>query len=108
MNLHQNHIFFCIFQEKCEDDILKLKLECEQKIIELIRKEESAISKKDFDILKLKTEMDFKVKVRMNFMYIYLHILFFCSIFLIILFLNIVSSFHRIIDFFLCFVFLGI
>ena len=97
-----------MIQEKCEDDILKLKLDCEQKIIELIRKEESAISKKDFDILKLKTEMDLKVKVRKNIMYIYLHILFFVSfhsIFLLVLFLVIESSFHRIINFFLCFVF---
>ena len=63
-------IFILIFQEKCEDDLLKLKFESEQKITELVRKEESAISKKDLDILRLKTEMDLKVKVHKKFMFI--------------------------------------
>ena len=58
------------------DDLLKLQLECDQKLSELIRKEESAILRKEMEILKLNTEMDIRIKVlNFNFQHVLLYLL---------------------------------
>jgi hypothetical protein len=50
-------------QEKCEDDLLKVEVERDQKMTELSKKEETALLKKDAEISRLRAEMTAKENV---------------------------------------------
>lgn len=52
-----------IYQEKCEDDLLKVEVERDQKMTELAKKEETALLKKDAEISRLRAEMTAKENV---------------------------------------------
>lgn len=52
-----------LLQEKCEEDLGKLKLDVQNKYNDFDKKEEVTRSKRETELLKLKQEFELKVKV---------------------------------------------
>lgn len=62
-------------QEKCEDDLLKVEVERDQKMTELSKKEETALLKKDAEISRLRAEMTAKENVSNILMFYVFHLI---------------------------------